>query len=168
MRNLNVFGTVGLRQPRRLSSDEIELICFRCDLDLLHCCSDRERAESEGVWLLLLLALETGLSLRELFMLQWQQIDFSARSVRAIDHLAATVRDVPLSAEAIDTVRAPWPHLTEYPTGPFVLPFWSGNLSPYNVRRVECHLNRRLESIFEDLDLTYADIVFSSTALTEK
>lgn len=150
-----------LRQPRLLSSDEIDTLSLRRDLDLISGPSGRTGAELEGVWLLILLALEAGLTVRELFMLQWQQIDFVAGSVRAIDYQAVTARNVSFGAVAIDLVRAPQVH-GDRRNSAFVLPFWSGNISPGSVRRVERGLNRLLWDAFEGLNITFDDILFTA------
>lgn len=124
--------------------------------------------------LLVTLAIETAMRLREMYTLTWDQIDIEKRTIFLDRTKNGDNRQVPMSSVALSVVKD---SLTTGSNG-FVFPlFWNGDLSEHGLRKASSRLSGRWRTItrlakcedlhFHDLRHEATSRLFEKTSLSD-
>lgn len=145
---------------RRLTSDEEAAI--RAVFDQVKP-ADKERPlalpHKDDLLLLFDLALETAMRLRECYTLEVDQIDLPGRTIYLDKTKNGDSRQVPLSSVALAKLQA-------MPTAGRLFPWWNGDPSERELRRVTALLSRQFARIFAAAkvgDLHFHDLRHEAT-----
>jgi integrase len=119
------------------------------------------------------LALETAMRLREMFTLEWSQIDLPKRTIFLDKTKNGDKRQVPLSSVAVSKIKH---HLSMVKKttaartdikGSRVFPWWEGERDSPSLRKTTARLSRQFARVFEAAgcaDLRFHDLRHEATS----
>lgn len=116
---------------------------------------------AESLSLLFDLALETAMRMREMYTLDWGQVDLPKRTIFLDRTKNGSKRQVPLSSVAVALLDARRQDAGQ------VFPWWSGSLDLKELRRATSLLSRQFSRAFEAagcLDLNFHDLRHEATS----
>lgn len=117
--------------------------------------------EREFLLLLFDLALETAMRLRELYTIDWSQVDLTNRTIFLDKTKNGSKRQVPLTTVAVARLSA------QGNKKGLMFPWWKGDLSNATLRKITSMLSRQYSRIFEYAeikDLTFHDLRHEATS----
>lgn len=114
-----------------------------------------ELREQDSLCLLFDMALESAMRLREMYTLEWSQIELTKRTIFLDRTKNGNKRQVPISTPLMALLKSR--RKTKF-NGDFVFPWWNGDRSDKVLRDVSQQMSRQFTRIFEAADC--ADLHF--------
>lgn len=157
-------------RERRLESDEERRI--RQVLELGERPSHRQRPleleHREAMLLMFDLALETAMRMREIYTLGKRQVQLNKKTIFLDQTKNGDRRQVPLSSMAIKALKKYFEERSQQPGGKSeqIFPFWDGNNSISNLKKVTSSVSRIWGRIFDHAgcpDLRFHDLRHEAT-----
>ena len=123
-----------------------------------------EMREADALRLLLTMALESAMRMREMFTLSAGQVDVKKRTIFLDRTKNGSKRQVPITKPLLAALR---PALKQRAPGELLFPWWDGNLSPRSLKRTTSQLSRQYARIFaaaKCVDLHFHDLRHEATS----
>ncbi len=141
-------------RDRRIDPAEEGRIVAVLQQRLLSAQTLEQRAEAEGLQLMLELALQTAMRMREIYTLTLDQIQLERETIFLERSKNGDRRQVPpWNAQACAILKRHWPALEAIrQDGNRLLPWWDGRLTKDVLKRTTAEVSRRFADLFEEAD----------------
>jgi len=145
---------------RRIDADEQQRILSVLQQRLKSAQTLEQRAEVEGLQLMLELALQTAMRMKEIYTLTMDQVRVDQQTIFLERSKNGDKRQVPLNDEACEILSRRWPALEESRNGKQLLPFWEGERSKNVFKKTTGTVSRLFAALFKEagsIDLHFHD-----------
>lgn len=145
---------------RRLDAEEERRCLGVLEAAVAAARTDTERAWAEGALLVFRLALETAMRMRELYTLDWTQVDLARRTIFLTKTKNRDDREVPLTSVAVELLERDRPRLRQHGAS-LVFPFWHGTRTRKALQDVSRCVSTHFAAVFDAAgcpDLTFHDL----------